>query len=264
MTVPSVGSSSSGLTQDNIEARLIALLPSGWFSDGTAASSPILNAVISGAASVFYNAYSLVQFAKNQVRLGTSSGGFLDLAAYDFFGFVVKRFAGETDGIFAARIEREVLRERVTRLGMTRALQDLTGYQPSIFEPWNTADTGFYGSPFSGPVGGSIGYFTIGVSGIGIPASPGVSAPGAGYGMAGAYGSMLRPAEVDITVWRAGGGGTPGVVSYHVGNAGYGQGAMVEYGTASTSTGGVQDADIIATVAATKPMGVKVNLSITG
>jgi hypothetical protein len=45
------------------------------------------------------------------------------------------RKAGECDATYDARVKKEILRERVTRSGMIKALTDLTGNAPLILEP---------------------------------------------------------------------------------------------------------------------------------
>jgi len=221
----------AALTQSDIEARLLALLPSGWFGDNSSTVAPVLNAVIAGAATALFSAYSLLQYAKAQTRFATMSGGFIDLASFDYLGRTTPRRPGETDDAFAPRIKREIFRERVTRQGMVQMLTDLTGREPAIFEAWNPADTGGYGYAM-------------------------------GYGVAGAYGSAAYPAQAWVTAWRPGGGGEPYIAGYGDAGAGYGVG-YAEYGTAETSTGGVADADIINAVATTKAVGVQIVLSIT-
>ena len=61
---------------------------------------------------------------------------------FSYLGRAITRNAGEADAAYALRTQTEILRERGTRAGMIKALSDLTGSAPSIFEPWNTNDAG--------------------------------------------------------------------------------------------------------------------------
>jgi hypothetical protein len=206
-------------TSDNILARTRNLLPPSWFPD----DAPNLAAVLQGFANIGAFAYAMVAFAKLQTRISSASGFFLDLIAFDYFGRLIRRRIGELDATFAARIKKELIRERVTRLGMVQALTDLTGKAPIVFEPWNTSDAGGYGTH-------------------------------CGYGVAGGWGSTLLPAQVFLTVYRSG-QGVPGVDGYGGGLGGYGQGA-IEYVGPTMLTGAVSDQDIYDTIEAAKPTGV--------
>lgn len=129
----------------DIQARLIALLPADWFSDGTSATVPVLNAITYGIANALAPIYSLIVFAKKQMRFATMSGGFLDLANFDYLGYSFLRLSGESDANFSARTTEEILRVRNTRYAIEIALVQLTQRAPQIFEPWNVADTGAIG-----------------------------------------------------------------------------------------------------------------------
>lgn len=193
----------------NMLGRLRSLIPRGWLSE----PAPIANATLGGLSDSLAGTYALIGAARLQTRLATSSGYFLDLTAYDFFGLDFPRRPGETDDSYRARIKAEIFRERVTRKGVSVALTELTGRAPLIFEPWNPGDCGAYdlgglayaGSSFvpvatSGVSGGTT-YVTISVSGydtgpggldIGVTASydaplVAVEAAIGGYGLSGGY-----------------------------------------------------------------------------
>lgn len=133
----------TGDTAD-IKARLRALIPADWFPD----SAPVVDAVLTGLATVYNATYALILYARAQMRVQTATGGFLDLAAYDFFGFRVKRKPSQTDESFRLTINREVLRARATRPGILQALQNLTGNRARMLEAANPCDTGGWGTWF--------------------------------------------------------------------------------------------------------------------
>jgi hypothetical protein len=117
--------------------RLQSLVPSSWFKGG----QPEEMALVAGIASSEAFVYALNAYAKNQTRLQTTTDGFLDLAAWDFFGVRFTRLPGETDAAFLARILLEIKRERATRHGIIQAVTDLTGITPIMIEPANPSDT---------------------------------------------------------------------------------------------------------------------------
>lgn len=204
---------------NDMQARLRAWLPP-WFPD----NAPILDGVLAGAGAGLSFGYSLLQFAKAQGRIGTATDGWLDMAAWDYFGAAFTRRRGEGDPLFCARVLKELLRPRQTRAAVTQALQDLTGAVPQIFEPWNPADCGAYGfSNFA-------------------------------YGVAGCYGSLELPNQIFVTAVLADGPGVPNVPGYDVGPFGYD--VAGEYIDLSQVTGPITDAEIYKTVAQVVAAGV--------
>lgn len=163
--------------QDDVHARLRQVLPP-WF--GREDDSPVLSALLEGAAWVLSYFYSLFAFAKLQTRIATASGGWLDLASGDFFGQRLRRFGGELDAIYSRRIRLEVLRDRNTRNGIDRAVFDMVGRHPTIFEGFRPADCAAWGIPQT-----------------------------FGCGVYGAYGSVSAPFQVIITVSPPRGYGIP-------------------------------------------------------
>lgn len=131
---------------DDMRARLKALLPAGWFpeaSDFTGESNtPILDAVLTGPATVLSVAYYLIAYARRQTRIASASDGWLDLISKDFFNYALLRMQNETDASFKFRIIREFLRERNTRRAITTLMTEITGRAPTIVEPWNPVDCG--------------------------------------------------------------------------------------------------------------------------
>jgi hypothetical protein len=209
-------------TQSDILSRIKAVLPTGWFqtaiSTGTS-QTPVLDGVLAGPAYMMAWLYSMLQFVIMQSRRLTATGAFIDMIAADFFCKFIKRRVNETDANFNIRIGKELFREKVTRHGMIQALTDLTGRAPTIFEPQYPKDTGCWGGP------------TL------------------GYGVAGAYGSLLLPFQYFITAYRPTGLGVATVAgwgnisTFEVGAGGYGVGA-IEYANPSMFAPPVTDTDI--------------------
>lgn len=215
--------------QGDILARLKAVLPNGWFGSVT----PILDGLLSGPANALAAMYALLAYARQQTRLATATDFFLDIAALDFFGLRIRRNVNETDTAFSKRIRKEILRPRVTRASVVQVLTDLGCPAPVIVEPTRPADTGGY----------NIG--------------------GVGYGVAGAYGSLLYPNQAFVTAFRASQSGIPNVGGYSTALGGYGVGSMM-YGSLSMVIGPVTDANIFAAIASVTPAGCILWTKISG
>ncbi len=208
--------------QSDMMARLRAVLPNRWFPDET----PILDGVLAGLGQAASWVYSLVGYAKQQTRIATATGGWLDLVAQDCFGARLVRMQGESDAALRTRIDLELLRPRVTRAALVKQITDITGHAPSVFEPMRPADTGSWG--------GSLAYGGTGAAG------------------AGGWGSLSMPFQCFVVAYRDVSGGVPGVAGYGSGAGGYGTGA-IEYADAGAVTGSVQDAAIMAAIAGVMP-----------
>lgn len=204
----------------DILARLKALLPNGWFKGTTT----VLDALLSGFATALALAYSLIAYARLQTRIATATDGFLDLIALDYFGTSIAR-NGQLDTPFRSRILSELLRPRATRAAVIRALTDLTGRAPLVFEPERPLDTGAYGAPISG------------------------------YGLAGGYGSLKLPAQFFVQAYRPSGSGIPLIAGYGISTGAYSTPSVAEYADISMVTGAVTDANIYAAVDAVKAAG---------
>ena len=133
---------------DAILNRIIRLLPSRWWST----PAPIREAIIGGASDVLAQAQALFVYAKAQMRLATATGFWIDLFSYDYLGLTTQRRTGESDAAYAARVKKELVRERVTRSGMMQALLDLTGKAPIIIEPFRGGDVGGWSSRTTGVI----------------------------------------------------------------------------------------------------------------
>ena len=175
--------------------RLRSLLPDRWFpttAPGAASATPMLDGVLSAPAAAYAYIYSLIAFAKAQMRMATATGIGLDMIAVDYFGLGLPRKSNESDLAYLRRIKAELLRPRATRAAVIKALTDLTGRVPKVFEPSRATDTGGYGN-------------------TGMTAGTGL-----GYGVAGGYGCLLIPFQAFITAYRPAGGGVAAVAPYGV------------------------------------------------
>ncbi|MEN7527033.1 hypothetical protein [Cupriavidus sp. DL-D2] len=217
--------------QQDVYRRLRGYLPP-WFGDE--ADTQIINGLLNGLAYAGAYVYGLLAYARLQTRIKTATDGWLDMIAADFFGSALLRAANQSDESFRARILINIFRERATRAGLIRILQDLTGRTPVIIEPLRPADTGAYGGP------------TI------------------GYGVAGAYGSMLMPFQAFVTAFRPAGSGIPLIAGYGVSTGGYGQPSRASYASMAMIQGSVTDADIYAAVDSVKPVATIVWTRISG
>ena len=129
----------------DMAARLRLGLPRRWFAD----QAPVLDGLLAGLASGWAGLHALLQEVRQQARLATATGGFLDLAAADLFGGTLGRRDGEADDAFRARIGRALHRERVTRAGLVDAAAE-AGSTALVFEPARPGDTGVYRRPWAG------------------------------------------------------------------------------------------------------------------
>lgn len=221
--------------QSNILARILRTLPT-WFGS----SAGLLAALLDGLAWAGSFVYSLIDYTRLQTRIKTATDAWLDLIALDFFGDSLRRYSGQSDASFRSRIIINLFRERATRAAVISVLKDLTGRTPIVVEPARPADTGCYGGP------------TI------------------GYGVAGAYGSLLLPYQAFVTAFRPAGTGVPKVGPYGLANygatlgnpGGYGVASEIEYASLSMIQGDVTDADIAAAVDSVKPAATIIWLRI--
>lgn len=123
--------------RDDIEKRIKEYFPP-WFNS----EIPLVNLAIKAAAQVYSFIYSFYTFAKKQIRIRTSTGEFIDLAAEDFLGDNFKRRKDESDDDYKNRLLANIFPYPPTRAGMIRALENLTGRTPIIYE--SELDGGYY------------------------------------------------------------------------------------------------------------------------
>jgi hypothetical protein len=180
---------------DDIIRRIKLLLPKGWWNF----QAPIRDAIIGGVADGAAWCYSLLAYAKRQTRVAWANDLWLDIIAKDYFGGFIRRRVNEQDSDFRIRIQKELIRERVTRQGMIDTLTDLTGNVPYIFEPWNTGDTGAWNEGhFAWDIGGGWGdtilpaqaFINVIPPGGGIPNAPGWDTAAFGWDVGGMWGDM--------------------------------------------------------------------------
>lgn len=206
-----------GVAVSCILARLKAVLPAKWFSDG----SPILDAVLTGLAGAWVEVFSLLDAVGAQKRIATAGGIFLDIAAQDYFGAALVRRVAEVDAAYSLRIRQNLVRPRATRAGIIHALLDLTGRTPVVFEPRNPADTGGYNSRM-------------------------------GYGLVGGYGSLALPYQFFVQAFRPNSLPVSNASGYVAGPGGY-NAAPAFYAETSAFQGNISDAEIYASIAAVAP-----------
>lgn len=212
-------------TGDNADmvARIRRLLPP-WFGE----ANPLVDALVAAAAAVLAFAYSLFAYAKAQTRIRTASGIWLDIVAQDFFGTRIVRAAGQSDDAFRAIILANLLRPQATRQAISDVVEALTGFAPTIVETFRPVDCGAYG----------VGY--------------------ACYGGAGAYGSVVLPAQAFLVADRPRQPGIAVVAGYGASTAGYGVGSQAEYASLDMLGTRVTDDQIYAAIASAKAAGVTI------
>src|SRR5581483_6911337 len=185
--------------QNDVSARLRGLLPP-WFG---AALTPVLSALLGGIAAALSFVYSLYAYAVLQTRLQTTTEGWLDLAAWDFFGPDLLRRTLQSDASFRTTIQANLIRPRGTRPAIIKVITDLTGIAPTVIEPMRPLDCGAYG--------------------VGISA----------YGTAGYWGSRSIPYQAFVQFQLPAYGGIPSVIGYGNAPGGYGQASQIEYASLS-------------------------------
>jgi len=143
--------------------RLRLLLPLGWFplppSDGEAETAPVLVGILSGFGAVLSWIFALLGDVRQQIRLGSASGPFLDLIAQDLFGANgLPRLSDEGDMLYRSRIVQNIIVTRNTRSAVLAAVEGVTGTVPRIVEPCSAADCGARACLASPAMGGGGGY----------------------------------------------------------------------------------------------------------
>ena len=202
--------------------RLKSTLPTRWFADQT----PVLDALLSGFSTAWSSLYSLLSITSLQARIATVAEDLLDGASTDFFGTRLPRFTGEPDTQFRARLQNALVREHATRPAVIAALETLTGFAPTVFEPARVTDTGAYGTT------------TL------------------GYGVAGAWGNLNLPFQAFIKAKRPHSAGIASV-------AGYGTAGPLARASLAQIPGQLTDEDIAGTVASVMPTASIAWITIT-
>ncbi|NHN89188.1 hypothetical protein [Acetobacter conturbans] len=130
---------------NDIASRIRAVLPQPWFPAVSDSNTPVLDGVLAGLAWPWAMMYMMLSYAKNQSRIDTSSGNFVDFAAQDYFGATLPRVSDETDASYIARIKENFFTKRNTRPAFDGEMADQTGIV-SVREPWRASDCGCYGN----------------------------------------------------------------------------------------------------------------------
>lgn len=123
----------------DIAARLRRYMPP-WF--GSALPTPVLDALLGGIAAAWADVYALIQFARAQTRIASSTGGWIDLTAWSFLGDLLPRFRQEKDPAYVDRVRREIFRDRNTKPAAVQLLTELCGVPPDIYEGWYAPHNG--------------------------------------------------------------------------------------------------------------------------
>jgi hypothetical protein len=211
--------------QSDMVARMRAVLPRGWFASTAAtdaSSTPYLDAVLAGIASVWAYCYALYAYAALQTRIATATDAWLDMIAFDFFGLNLRRRTNEQDAALSTRIRASLLPPANTRAALITVLTNLTGRTPVMFEPMNAGDAGCLNTTM----------------GLGI----------------GALGSLTMPRQVFVIAYRPSGGGIANVAGLGTsGGGGLGVGSFVTVGQSQVQAS-IADSEIYATVAQAMPV----------
>jgi hypothetical protein len=207
--------------------RIQGLLPQGWFpvtgETDTSSASPILDALLSGAAAQFSALWTQQQYVRAQTRISTATGIQLDIIALDYLGPAFVRRDTDTDATFRARILAQLLAPRGTRESITLAIQNLCGTTPLIIEPGYAQDTG--------------GWDTAGLA----------------WDTAGCWGSTNMPFEVLVTVYYSPAIGIPDLGGFDSGGGGWDAGALAWVDDSMVAETVTPD-DVYATVASCMPI----------
>lgn len=135
------------LSVEQIQSYLVSKLPKGWFSS-VATSTGIIGALLAGYAGSFGTVMGIAQFVALQIYLQTTTGGFLDLWAYDFFGTYLLRKEGEADLSFRNRVSSSIFAPTVTKPAITNLLTDLGFTNAGVREAFSPSDTAAFSGTF--------------------------------------------------------------------------------------------------------------------
>jgi len=216
----STENSVTGSQEDQFD-RIKSLTPTNWFGDSPA----FIDALVWGYSYINAFIYDLISYVKLQARIKTATDGFLDLIAFDFFGSALVRKSGQSDESFRNTIIASLFRERGTRKSVSSVIKDITGSEPTIFEPSLPKDTGGY------------------------------SASVCGYGVAGRYGSLALPFQSFAIVKRPKASSIPLVAGYRVSVGAYRTNSKIKYSNLSEMSSSATDADIYQAIESVRPSG---------
>jgi len=140
------------LTLAQILSYMQGKLPkAGWFTAAARTPGTVAYAILYGCAGALTYVMGVNQFVAMQIYLQTTSGGFLDLWAYDFFGTGVLRNVGESDVSFMNRVSAYLLAPTVTKAAIVGILTRLVFTTPVVREAFSPLDTAsFSGTSYFG------------------------------------------------------------------------------------------------------------------
>lgn len=189
------------MTGNEILERIKRTLPARWWRH----DAPARDAIVGGIADSLAWCSDFLEYARLQTRIATATDSFLDLIGFDFFGLRVRRKKGQPDESWRRTIKAEIFRERVTRRGVKKAVEDLTQNPVRLFEVFNAQDTGGFGRAwaFNEPLSmfGSSNYpwsFFLDVKppvGAGIKNLSGFNDPPSGFANAAAGPDWVDPED---------------------------------------------------------------------
>ena len=122
-------------------ARIAANFPQNWASPD-AAQSGNLYALFLAIGTPLAALLQQLGYTAAAMNLRTETSPELDLASVDFFGTGLPRPPGMNDPTFSNLILSSIFKSAATRQAISSAIQNLTGIQPRMIEPWNPGDTG--------------------------------------------------------------------------------------------------------------------------
>lgn len=123
------------------QRRIQLTLPPWWGS-----AHPNLDAITAGFAAGHASAYAQIEALRPLMRLNTTAGEMLDIAALDFYGGALARRAGELDATLRARIKSGLFQIRGTRPAFVAQVAALAGAPPVVIDPRRPVDTGIMGN----------------------------------------------------------------------------------------------------------------------
>lgn len=205
-----------GDTSD-MAGRIRSVIPAQWFAD----DAPNLGALLKGLGRAWSGLFKLLKIVREQARIRTASGIFLDIASKDYLGNSLPRRINEADASYKSRILASVLQPRATRQALVFALTQLTGKAVTIFEPFNATDTGGYNL-------------------------------NTGYNILGGYGCLTFPCQFFVTVYNPLSILAIDDGGYGCGPGGYNTSPMF-YASLTEFSGSISDSDIYAEITSVIP-----------
>jgi hypothetical protein len=212
--------------------RIYASLPARWFS--SLDTVPVLRGILIGLGQGWSFCFDLIVYARQQCRISTATGSFLDMAASDFFDLGLIRLPAEADASFRSRLKAALCAEKATRAGILAAMSTLSGTSATVFEPARPADAGGYGAVDAPGLGGGLGYSRQGL----------------------AYGSLELPFQCLVTVTRS------SASDAVTGQAGYGDAGALTYTAYAGLQNIVTDDDVRRALLAVTPANAIVWLAL--